>query len=60
MFEGVIEQRRFRGWVLVDSRKMKARDVIEMAQSILDAELIRNNELRQRYGLPALLRKKIK
>lgn len=52
VFEAKVDQPRFRGTIIVDTRRMAPEAVIEMAAVVLERERIRNAELRAQHGLP--------
>ncbi len=53
-----VDQPRFRGTIVVDTRRLAPAAVIEMAEQVLERERLRNNELRAEHGLEPLPRRK--
>lgn len=51
VFSARIDEPRFQGFVVVDTRKMSPEAVIEMARLQLEREWLRNCELRREHGL---------
>ena len=52
VFEARVDQPRFKGTIVVDTRRMSPEAVIELAEQVLEREAARNRELRKQYGLP--------
>lgn len=60
VFEAKIDEPRFVGTVVVDTRRMAPEAVIEMAEVILRKESMRSNALRIEHGLEPLPLKTLK
>ncbi len=60
VFAAKIDEPRFVGTVIVDTRRLGPEAVIEMAETILVRENLRNNELRTQHALEPLPLKTLK
>lgn len=58
VFEAKVDQPRFKGTIVVDTRRMSPDAVIELAEQVLERERLRNNELRAQHGLAPRQRSK--
>lgn len=54
VFSAAVDQPRFRGTIIVDTRRLSPAAVIEMAAAVLKRERLRHEELRAQHGLSAL------
>lgn len=51
VFDAKIDEPRFRGTIIVDTRRLAPAAVIELAAQVLERERLRNDELRAQHGL---------